>query len=108
MTFITNWWIFSNRSGTTIHEGELCTNSQQQGYTTTPTLADMATKSEADLAALAGFSISREGYGSVAWEGTVDVRGINLDSIISIEHNGVAVYDDQDADGTKPAVGEAE
>lgn len=76
------------------------------GYTATPPLSEMASKSEADLAALAGFSITRDGYGSVAWEGTVDVRGINLDSIISIELQDVAVYDEHEVSGTKPAVGE--
>jgi Nuclear protein 96/Nucleoporin autopeptidase len=76
------------------------------GYLTTPSLAEMETKSEAELAALSGFSITREGFGSVAWDGTVDVRGINLDSIISISHQDVAVYDNQEVDGTKPAIGE--
>jgi nuclear pore complex protein Nup98-Nup96 len=76
------------------------------GYSTTPSLEEMETKSEAELAALSGFSISREGYGSVAWDGTVDVRDIDLDTIISISHQDVAVYDSQEVDGTKPAIGE--
>lgn len=78
----------------------------KEGYTTTPSLSEMASRSEADLAALSAFSVSRDGYGSVAWEGTVDVRGIDLDSIVSIEHQDVAVYEDQEAAGTKPSVGE--
>ena len=76
------------------------------GYVTTPSLSELASKSEADLAALTGFTIAREGYGSIAWEGRVDVRGINLDSIVSIERQDISVYDDQEAAGTKPAVGE--
>ncbi len=76
------------------------------GYVTTPSLPELASRSEADLAALSGFTITRDGYGSIAWDGTVDVRGINLDSIISIERQDIAVYDDQEAAGTKPAVGE--
>lgn len=76
------------------------------GYVTTPSLSELASKSEAELAALSGFTISRDGYGSIAWEGRVDVRGINLDSIVSIERQDISVYDDQEAAGTKPAVGE--
>ena len=38
----------------------------KRGYTTTPSLSEMTSKSEADLAALPGFSVTRDGYGSVA------------------------------------------
>jgi len=76
------------------------------GYTTTPSFSEMKNMSEADLAALPSFVITRHDYGSVAWEGTVDVRGADLDDIVSINLKEVAVYDEYEKAGKKPCVGE--
>jgi len=75
------------------------------GYEVKPSLAAMADMSEADLAAVSGFEVSRGGFGSIAWEGAVDVRGVDLDSVVSIEARDVAVYDAEEEDGTKPPEG---
>merc|ERR1740124_1356920 len=75
------------------------------GYTITPSLTTLSYMSEADLAAVQNFSVERTGYGSVAWDDAVDVRGCNLDSIISIETTDVAGYDSEEAEATKPPVG---
>jgi len=76
------------------------------GYVTTPSILEMHRMSEADLAALSGFTISRDEVGSVEWEGTVDVRGADLDSIVSIELQDVAVYEEYEITGKKPPTGE--
>jgi len=76
-----------------------------KGYSMTPSFEDLKAMSEADLAAVSNFVVEREGFGSVAWDGAVDVRGIDLDRVISIEHKDVAVYDAEEAEGTKPPVG---
>ena len=75
------------------------------GYEVYPSLAAMADMSEADLAAVSDFKVSRDGFGSIAWEGAVDVRGVDLDSVVSIEARDVAVYDAEEEDGTKPPEG---
>eukprot|EP00978_Attheya_sp_CCMP212_P011334 scaffold27975_cov43-Attheya_sp.AAC.1 len=75
------------------------------GYSLTPSLDKLREMSEADLAAVSGFVVMREGYGSVAWDGAVDVRGIDLDAVVTIEARDVAVYDAAELSGTKPPVG---
>lgn len=77
----------------------------KSGYTITPSLPILSSMSEADLAAVQGFRVERAGYGSIAWDGAVDIRGIDLDSVICIEHKEVAVYDNEEAAATKPSVG---
>jgi hypothetical protein len=61
--------------------------------------------SEADLAAVSGFRIERPEYGSVAWDGAVDVRGVDLDSVVVIESKNVSVYDEAESKGQKPQQG---
>ena len=75
------------------------------GYIVTPSLQELAKMSEADLATVSGFRVSREGHGSVAWEGAVDVRGVDLDVVVNIGSKDVSVYEQQEQDGTKPAEG---
>ena len=61
--------------------------------------------SEAELATVSGFSILREGFGNVVWEGAVDVRGVDLDAVVNIGKNDIAVYEQQELEGTKPPQG---
>ena len=56
------------------------------------------------LATLKNFTIEKEGVGSIAWIGAVDITNVNLDEAVSIENKEVAVYDDAGDD--KPDVGE--
>ena len=74
-------------------------------YAVVPSLDEMASMSEADLATVSSFTVIRAGVGSVSWEGSVDVRGVDLDEAISINHRDVAVYETAEANGTKPSVG---
>jgi hypothetical protein len=77
------------------------------GYVVSPSLEELAKFSEADLAAVSHFVVSRPGYGSVAWEGAVDVRGVDLDIVVAIEDKEVAVYDEYEENTgyAKPPVG---
>jgi len=75
------------------------------GYLVHPPINELAAKSEADLAAVSGFKVERPGFGSVEWEGAVDVRGVDIDSTVIIESKNVAVYDDAELNGNKPAQG---
>ena len=75
------------------------------GYEVSPTIEEMSFMSEADLASMRNFTVSRPGYASVAWEGSVDVRGANLDEIVVIETKDVSVYTLDEENGTKPDEG---
>lgn len=75
------------------------------GYDVSPSIEDMARMSEAELATVAGFSVKRFGVGMVEWEGAVDIRGADLDSIVSIEPRSVEVYSIEEEKGVKPTVG---
>jgi nuclear pore complex protein Nup98-Nup96 len=75
------------------------------GYTVYPPIHELTAMSEADLAAVSGFKVERPGYGSVEWDGAVDVRGVDLDSTVVIESKNVSVYDDAELNGSKPKQG---
>ncbi|KAL7521194.1 hypothetical protein ACHAWX_005888 [Stephanocyclus meneghinianus] len=75
------------------------------GYVVYPPIHDLEVMSEADLAAVSDFKVERTGYGSVEWEGAVDVRGVDLDSTVVIESKNVSVYDDAELNGNKPKQG---
>jgi len=79
--------------------------TKSDGYSVSPSIEAMAQMSEADLAAVSNFVVSREGLGSIAWEGAVDVRGVDLDSVVEIKFRDVAVYDAEEENGTKPPLG---
>ena len=77
----------------------------KEGYVMKPSAEELSQMSAADLAAVPNFVIERIGYGSVAWDGAVDVRGIDLDSVVSIEKKAVEVYHQEEESGNKPPVG---
>ena len=77
----------------------------KNGYVMMPSLQSLSDMSDADLAAVSNFTVEKVGVGSVAWDGAVDVRGIDLDLVISIKHKDVSVYEKQEEMGTKPAEG---
>jgi Nucleoporin autopeptidase len=74
-------------------------------YEVFPTIAELECMSEADLATVRHFSVRRPGYGKVEWEGSVDVRGANLDDIVVIEAKNVSIYQKDEERGTKPEKG---
>ncbi|KAI1292643.1 Nuclear pore complex protein Nup98-Nup96 [Halotydeus destructor] len=43
-----------------------------------------------------GFTIGRRGYGSIFWEGKINVRDLNLDEIVHIRRKEVIVYPDDE------------
>jgi nuclear pore complex protein Nup98-Nup96 len=87
------------------HNNSIVPKLTKEGYVMTPSAESLSKMSEADLAAVPNFVVERIGFGSVAWEGAVDVRGIDLDSVVSIESKAVEVYHKEEEKGTKPAVG---
>ena len=77
----------------------------KDGYSCSPSIAELQRMNPADLAAIANFSVTREGVGKVEWQGAVDVRGADLDSIVVIEQSEVSIYTDEEKMGLKPPRG---
>lgn len=75
------------------------------GYNVYPSITELSAMSEADLAAVSGFKVERSGYGSVEWDGAVDVRGVDIDAVVLIESKNVSVYDEAEEKGEKPERG---
>lgn len=79
----------------------------KKGYTCTPSIAELEGMLPEDLAAVPGFSVERPGVGKIEWEGAVDIRGVNLDTLVQIDDSpqSASVYTQEEKDGTKPKVG---
>ena len=75
------------------------------GYITTPTLSVLQKMTSKELSKVNNFSVCRPNVGKIIWEGETDVRGLDLDLIITIEKRGVEVYDNEESILMKPDVG---
>lgn len=63
------------------------------GYSTQPPMHQLRRMTSAQLQAVHGFSVEREGVGSIEWMGSSNVEGLDLDAIVTIEESGSSVYD---------------
>ncbi|XP_064022258.1 nuclear pore complex protein Nup98-Nup96-like [Pogoniulus pusillus] len=76
----------------------------RSGYYTIPSLEDLAElTSDSNECVVTNFTIGRRGYGSIYFEGEVNLTNLNLDDIVHIRRKEVVVYPD---DERKPPVGE--
>ncbi|KAG8544950.1 hypothetical protein GDO81_021581 [Engystomops pustulosus] len=76
----------------------------REGYYTIPSMEELAKMMDDEGKCMVeGFTIGRRGYGSIYFEGLVDLTNLNLDEIVHIRNKEVIVYTD---DGNKPPVGE--
>lgn len=74
-------------------------------YVTNPPFNEIMSMSEVELATVKDFTMTHPSRGSIHWQGTVDIRGIDLDATVMIGDKEVAVYDEED-EQNKPEVGE--
>ena len=74
-------------------------------YRCSPSIAELQQMPPEDLAAVSNFSVERAGVGKIEWQGAVDVRNANLDSLVVIEPKSIQVYHEEEENNTKPAVG---
>ncbi|XP_069825440.1 nuclear pore complex protein Nup98-Nup96 isoform X2 [Dendropsophus ebraccatus] len=76
----------------------------REGYYTIPSMEELAKMTDEEgKCVVDGFTIGRRGYGSIYFEGLVDLTNLNLDEIVHVRNKEVIVYTD---DGNKPPVGE--
>ncbi|KAM6157513.1 nuclear pore complex protein Nup98-Nup96 isoform 4-T4 [Rhynchocyon petersi] len=74
------------------------------GYYTIPSMDDLAKiTNDKGECIVSDFTIGRKGYGSIYFEGDVNLTNLNLDDIVHIRRKEVIVYLD---DSQKPPVGE--
>ncbi|XP_054997822.1 nuclear pore complex protein Nup98-Nup96 isoform X2 [Sorex araneus] len=74
------------------------------GYYTIPSMDDLAKiTNDKGECIVSDFTIGRKGYGSIYFEGDVNLTNLNLDDIVHIRRKEVIVYLD---DNQKPPVGE--
>lgn len=52
-------------------------------YKTEPSMAELAKMTKDALRAVSEFVVSRQGYGSIAWKEPVDLRGVDIGSVVS-------------------------
>lgn len=71
----------------------ICKRSE---YNTIPSIEKLGQMSEEELAQVQNFTVYRDLVGEVRWEEPVDVRGLNLDEIVSIEPGTVTIYPSND------------
>ncbi|XP_053312712.1 nuclear pore complex protein Nup98-Nup96 isoform X2 [Spea bombifrons] len=74
------------------------------GYYTIPSMEELANMvDENGDCFVDGFTVGRKGYGSIFFEGRINVANLNLDEIVHIRRKEVIVYTD---DHKKPPVGQ--
>ncbi|KAJ1425284.1 hypothetical protein B484DRAFT_330880, partial [Ochromonadaceae sp. CCMP2298] len=65
------------------------------GYYCSPDISVLATFTSGELAQVKGFSVFRPNVGKIEWAGETDVRGLDLDRAVKIEHKEVFVYEEE-------------
>ena len=63
----------------------------RSGYVTSPPIMDLKRMTTTQLARVAQLSISHEGVGTITWPGSIDLRGLDLDTALSIEHTNLSI-----------------
>ncbi len=66
---------------------------RRPGYGCKPSLKDMSSMTDSELSRVTNFSIWHTGFGSITFLKPVDLRGVDLDAVVSIDRRDVAVYD---------------
>nr|DBA32194.1 TPA: hypothetical protein GDO54_000004 [Pyxicephalus adspersus] len=76
----------------------------REGYYTIPSMEELGNMVDENGECIVdGFTIGRKGYGSIFFEGPVNLTNMSLDEIVHIRSKEVIVYTD---DANKPPVGE--
>ena len=85
-------------------EEDLAPVLKRPGYFTSPDINVLQHMSEEELARVKNFTVFRPNVGKIEWAGETDVRFLNLDEIVKIEHKEVFVYEES-ATISPPEVG---
>lgn len=87
-------------------EKDLVPTLTNKGYTTCPSYVDLCRMNSEELGNVKDFGIENE-FGKIIWLEGVDLRGLNLDELVTIKKGMVEVYkDDEDSLYSKAKIGE--
>merc|ERR1712204_45754 len=84
-------------------DGKLYPKLTKYGFYTQPSKEKLRNFSERELASCLDFTIYHDTHGHIQWEGKSDIRALNLDKIVYLEHGHIEVYPDRIKD--KPKMG---
>jgi nuclear pore complex protein Nup98-Nup96 len=68
----------------------------KHGYFTYPDMRLLINMTPSELSRVDRFTVYRPGVGQIRWEGRTDLRYMNLDELVHIEHKMISVYDGMD------------
>lgn len=80
---------------------------EREEYFIEPSMTQLTAMAQEDidsLSSVANFTVGKEGVGSVRWLDPVDIRGLELDSIITLAKGSIDVYPEA---SVKPPVGQS-
>lgn len=80
----------------------LCPVLRNKEYLTEPSMNELQQLTDDELSCIENFVISRRDCGKIAFVGDTDVRGLQLDKLVSFSDGEIVVYPD---DSAKPAIG---
>ena len=100
-----NQVVSSPSAGTPVQNPAYMPRLLNADYITSPPFSEIMSMGEVELATVKDFTMTHPSRGSIQWQGTVDIRGVDLDATVIIGDKEVAVYDDEDLQN-KPEVGE--
>jgi len=66
----------------------------REGYYTIPPMEKLQKMTNSQLSQIKDFTVGHVKFGKVTWIGETDVRGLNLDKLVSFNPRSVEVYDD--------------
>jgi len=80
---------------------------EREEYFLEPSMTQLTAMAQEDidsLSSVANFTVGKDGVGSVRWLDPVDIRGLDLDSIITLAKGSIDVYPEA---SVKPPVGQS-
>ena len=74
----------------------------KRDYDCYPSLSQLQIMTDEELAAVNNFVVFRPGIGQIKWEGKTDLRDVNIDDAVVIEHKMISVYDGLEEEDKPP------
>jgi len=76
-----------------------------EDYYTVPSIEKLKQLTNKQLSEIENFTVGHKMFGKITWIGKTDVRGLNLDELVTIQSKSVEVYKDDSSTIKKPEQG---
>lgn len=87
---------YTQESGLSVNTKVPIPKCTRQGVYTIPSSSSLQKMSEDQLKAVPNFTVKKDGCGAIQFLDPVDVRGLDIDSIIEFTQHSIAVYPNED------------